>query len=136
MSKGKILILAVAGFAYSDGEVLDRLRVMLERSALDIDVELVSAREVSEKARFDNPSLILIGHRPLSPGSSKIMGGDVIQKLKADSKARHIPILLIEGLHDIESVAKEFGADSFLQVPTTSDEFVGKIRDLVQWGSA
>jgi response regulator RpfG family c-di-GMP phosphodiesterase len=132
MSKDEILVLAVAGFAYSDGEVLNRLRTMLEQSDLEIDVELVSASEVYEKARLDKPSLILIGHRPLSPGSSRRMGGMIIQELKADPETRPIPILLIEALHDIESVAKRFGADSFLQVPTTSDEFVGKIRGLVE----
>lgn len=136
MNKDEILMLAVAGLAYSDGEVLDNLRAVLEQSDLDINVEVVSAEIVLDKARLVNPSQILIGHRPLPSGSSKRMGGTVIQALKADPETQHIPILLIEGLQDIENVARKFGADSFLQVPTSPDEFVCKVRSLINARSA
>jgi response regulator RpfG family c-di-GMP phosphodiesterase len=64
------------------------------------------------------------------------MGASIVKALKADSQTRCIPVLLLEGLLDIEQVAKECGADAYLRTPIGSKEFVDKVRGLIEAGSA
>ncbi len=132
MTRQLPLILAVAGLAYSGGEIFDLMRLMLDKADFETDVQVVSVTKVVETARRQNPALIIIGHRPLSPESSDIMGATIVQALKADSQTRCIPVLLLEGLVHIEQVAQECGADAYLQTPIGPKEFLDTVRGLIE----
>jgi CheY-like chemotaxis protein len=129
------LILAVAGLAYSDGETFELLKRIMNEAGLWADVQAVSASEAVDAICRRNPALIIIGHRPLQPGSSDATGATVVKALKAHPQAQHIPVLLIEGLSDIEAVAQACGADAYLQVPVDAGKLVDVVRKLVGGGS-
>jgi DNA-binding NarL/FixJ family response regulator len=125
------LILAVAGLAYSDGEAFELLERVMNEAGLRAVVLSVPATEAVDTARRRNPALIIVGHRPLQPGSSDVTGATVVKALKAHPQAQHIPVLLVEGLSDTEAVAQACGADAYLQLPEDAGEFVDVVRKLV-----
>jgi CheY-like chemotaxis protein len=127
------LILAVAGLAYSDGECFELLKRFLDEAHLR--VQAVPATEAVDTACRQNPALIIVGHRPLQPGSSDVAGATVIKALKAHPQAQRIPVLLVEGLSDIDTVAQACGADAYLQIPVDAREFVDVVRELIGEGS-
>jgi CheY-like chemotaxis protein len=129
------LILAVAGLAYSDGECFELLERIINEAGLRAVVLAVSASEAVDTACRRNPALIIVGHRPLQPRSSDVTGATVVKALKAHPQARRIPVLLVEGLSDIEAVAQACGADAHLQIPVDAGEFVDVVRRLVGQGS-
>jgi CheY-like chemotaxis protein len=98
---------------------------------LRVDVQAVPATEAVDAARRQDPALIIVGHRPLQPGSSGVTGATVVRALKAHPQVQHIAVLLIEGLSDIEAVARECDADAYLQLPADAGEFVDIVRGLV-----
>jgi DNA-binding response OmpR family regulator len=126
------LILAVSGLAYSDGECFELLKRFLDEAGLRADVQAVPATKAVDAACRRNPALIIVGHRPLQPGSSDVAGATVVKALKAHPQAQRIPVLLVEGLLDIERVAQACGADAYLQVPVDAREFVDIVRKLVE----
>jgi CheY-like chemotaxis protein len=125
------LILAVAGLAYSDGECFELLIRLLNEADLSVDVQTVPAAKAVDAARRRNPVLIMVGHRPLQPGSSDTRGATVVKALKAHPQTQNIPVLLVEGLSDIKQVAQACGADAHLQLPVDAIAFVDVVRKLV-----
>ncbi len=126
------LILTVADLAYSgDEDVVKLMGLMLDREGPKADLQVVPVTEVVEAARDLNPALIIVGHRPLSAESPDVWGTSIIKALKADPQTRRIPVLLLEALWNIEQVAQECGADAYLNLPTSSKEFVDTISRLI-----
>ena len=79
------------------------------------DVTFASdGNEALERVRSNSVDLIL-----LDIEMPELDGFGVLQELKADLNNRHIPVIMISGVEDIESVAKciELGADDYLQKP-------------------
>lgn len=126
------LILTVADLAYSDGEFTELLRLILARRDFKADLQVVPVTEVVETARRRNPALIIVGHRPLSAESPNIWGATVVKDLKADPQMRRIPVLLLEALVNIEQVAQECGADAYLRMPASPEEFANTISRLIE----
>jgi CheY-like chemotaxis protein len=135
------LILAVADLAYSGGEVFDLLSSRLDKYGVRANVQTAPLADIVETIRRLQPDLIVIGHRPLLEdqamrerweAAGSPMGGDIIKALKSSVETRDIPVLLLEGLHDIERAAEEFGADAYLQTPTGPIEFTDAIRALIE----
>jgi response regulator RpfG family c-di-GMP phosphodiesterase len=62
------------------------------------------------------------------------MGGDIISALKSDPSTKGIPVLLLEGLQDIERAAQEYGADALLRTPIGSRSLAEAIRGLIEKG--
>ena len=89
------------------------------------------AAKAVDAARRRNPVLIIVGHRTLQPGSSDIRGATVVKALKAHPQTQSIPVLLVEGLLDIEQVAQACGADAHLRLPVDAGAFVDVVRKLV-----
>jgi class 3 adenylate cyclase len=76
-------------------------------SATDGDEALRSIKE-------DPPDVVLLDIE--MPG---VDGFEVLERIKADETTRHLPVIMISGLDDIESVVRclEIGADDFLPKP-------------------
>ena len=143
MSDQRPLVLSVADLAYSGGEVFDLLGPCLAKSELKVDVQTVPLASVVDSVRRLRPAAVIVGHRPLLEddamrerweAAGSPMGGDIIKALKSDPNTKDIPVLLLEGLHDIERAAREYGADAFLQTPTGPISLVEAIRGLIAKG--
>lgn len=74
----------------------------------------VNGREALEKLATESIDLVLLDI--MMPG---IDGIEVLQTLKADPELRHIPVIMITALDEIQSVAKciEMGAEDYLPKP-------------------
>jgi CheY-like chemotaxis protein len=141
MNGQRPLVLSVADLAYSGGELFDLLSSCLDRSDLKVDVQTVPLANVLDTVHRLQPALVIVGHRPLLDdeamrerweAAGSPMGGNIIKALKSSEDTKHIPVLLLEGLHRIEQAAEEFGADAYLQTPTGSREFVNAVRKLIE----
>jgi len=75
------------------------------------------------------PDLILLD--VMMPG---IDGFEVARRLKADSRTRCIPIVMVTALEDQESRLKGFeaGAEGFLSKPVSRAELQMRVRDLLK----
>ena len=85
----------------------------LQRS--DYDVTMVSnGREALERLKEKRFDLVLLD--VVMPGMN---GYQVLQTIKADSELRHIPVVMLSSLDDVDGVAAciEVGADDYLAKP-------------------
>jgi class 3 adenylate cyclase/CheY-like chemotaxis protein len=74
----------------------------------------VNGRDALELLRRETVDLIL-----LDIMMPEIDGFEVLRRLKSDSERRHIPVIMISALHDLDSVVRciELGADDYLPKP-------------------
>jgi CheY-like chemotaxis protein len=135
------LIFSIAELAYSGGEMFELIQLCLERTGFEADLRSVSITDVTETALYLQPALILLGHRPLLDGDAMRerweaagapMGGDIIKTLKSNTDTKGIPVLLVEGLVNIEEVATESGADAYIRVPFKPQEITEVIKTLIE----
>ncbi len=130
------LILAMADLAYSgDEQLLGLFRLMLEKWSVKAEIQVVPPLEILEIARQRQPAIILAGNRTWTTEASERFKNaniasvaQIIGPLKDDPQTRHIPIILVEGLSNLESVAQTSGADDYLSLPCSPEEFINKVK--------
>ncbi len=136
MTDNSPLVLAVADLAYSGGDIAKLLELILRRN-LQIDLQIVPLAEVTITVKRLKPAVLIIGHRPLLEddamrerwqAAGSPLGSDIVRALKSDPESKDIPILMLEGSAIIEKVAQECGADGFLIVPFSPQEFLDTIK--------
>ncbi|CAG0934787.1 hypothetical protein TFLX_03663 [Thermoflexales bacterium] len=129
-------VLAVADLAYSGGDIADLLKLILHNK-FQIDLQIVPLAEVTTVVKQVRPRLLLIGHHPRLEddamrerwqAAGSPTGGDIVRALKSDPTTKYVPILLLEALADIEKVAQACGADGYLSVPFSPQEFLDAIQ--------
>ena len=92
----------------------------LEQELEDLDYATISAangREALGLITTDSPDVILLDiMMPVMDGF------EVLSRLKADETWRHIPVVVISALNDMESIVKgiELGAEDYLPKPFDS----------------
>jgi CheY-like chemotaxis protein len=133
MDEHRLLFLAIANRAYGgDPMVIEMLRVLFERHALDAQIELVREGEIVETARQRKPALILAGYRQIDPDDTMPQCGDeAIKALKSGPDTRDIPILMLESLADIDEIARACGVDAYVSLPFGATEIYDAVVELI-----
>ncbi len=94
--------------------------------------EVLSAQDgmsALDVAANEAPDLILLD--VMMPGMD---GFEVCQRLKADGKTRHIPVVMVTALSDVADRVRglEAGADDFLSKPVNDVALFARVRSLVR----
>ncbi len=94
--------------------------------------EVLSAQDgmsALDVASNEAPDLILLD--VMMPGMD---GFEVCQRLKADAKTRHIPVVMVTALSDVADRVRglEAGADDFLSKPVNDVALFARVRSLVR----
>ncbi len=140
MADNSLLILAVADLYSSGGDIADLLKLIL-RNKLQIELQIIPLAEVTTTVRQLRPHLLIIGHRPLLEddtmrerwqAAGSPTGSDIVRALKSDPEAQDVPILMVESLIDLEKVAQDCGADGYLMVPFSPQDFLNAIEPWVK----
>jgi CheY-like chemotaxis protein len=105
MEKKKVLIID------DDIVVLETAKMILEQHGYDVSTKS-DANHVEEDASTVHPDVVLMDYK--LPG---ISGVEAISLLKHNEELKDIPVILFTIFNEIESKAKEAGADAFLQKP-------------------
>ena len=108
--------------------ISNMLKMRLEANNYEV-ITASDGQEGLEKARKDNPSLII-----LDIMLPKMNGYKVCQILKADPKYNTIPIIISSGRtpQEIRKVGKEMGADAFVSKPFEAEELLSKMKELLE----
>jgi len=101
----------------------------LEQELDDMNYNILTAtngREALDKVTNEPPDLILLDiMMPIMDGFA------VLNELKADPLLRHIPVIIISAMNDLESVVKGIkqGAEDYLTKPVNADLLVKKVKE-------
>lgn len=109
-----------------DEIMLEGLKIALEEEHHEVittNDNTTIAKQVSQIL----PDLILIDY--LMPGND---GAQIISSLKKNEKSRHIPIIMFSASKGAEEIAKEFGANSFLEKPFELDELLRLVHSYLK----
>ncbi|MBI2485824.1 MAG: response regulator [Deltaproteobacteria bacterium] len=88
-----------------------------------------TGREALEKISKREPDIILLD--VMMPGMD---GYEVCRILKEDEKTRHIPVVMVTALNQIENKVKgiETGADDYLSKPFHISELIARVKSLLK----
>ena len=107
-------VAAPARILIVDDEPFNRDVLAQELELLEHELTAVHGRDALEVLRREAVDLIL-----LDIMMPEIDGFEVLRRLKNDAELRHIPVIMISALDDIDSVVRciELGADDYLPKP-------------------
>ena len=91
-------------------------------------VPLISpnAQNAMEIISHRNPAMVLLDLRMIG-----IDGGDICKRIKSDPYTSSIPVIILSANHNIESIAKECGADAYLPKPFSLQKFKEVFHQLI-----
>ena len=72
------------------------------------------------------PAMVLLDLRMIG-----IDGGDICQQIKSDPHTSSIPVIILSANHNIESIAKDCGADAYLPKPFSLQKFKEVFHQLI-----
>src|SRR5262245_20366578 len=107
-----------------DPGIQDIFRLILEREGYE--VELVINGQDILNTRFKLPDLFILDRQ-----LSGLDGLDLCRHLKKQRKTRHIPVIMVSANPNIGSMAKEAGANDYIEKPFDIRSFLGVIRRYV-----
>ncbi len=110
----------------------ERTRIALGDILLTQDYQILEASdglEALEKIADEAPDVVLLDIR-----LPRLSGLEVTRKVKGDPSTRHIPLIIVTGLDEMELriQALKLGADDFLIKPPHVAELTARVRSLVK----
>lgn len=104
------------------------LEAKLKREYFNV-ITAMNGEEALQKVRDETPDVVLLDI--MMPGMD---GFEVCQRLKADPKTMHIPVVMVTALTDVADRVRglEVGADDFLSKPVNDMALFSRIRSLVR----
>jgi DNA-binding response OmpR family regulator len=110
---------------------VDFFQVMLTKLGFSVDVAY-SGEEVLEKLENFSPDLIILDL--LMP---RMSGFQVAKKLKANSRTREIPIIILTAVSDIRDKVDmlELGIEDYIMKPFNFIEILARIRNVLRVGA-
>ncbi len=99
-----------------DPGILEVITIILSERGYKV-MSFSEGGKIVEEARKHKPDLIF-----LDIWISGSDGRDITKKLKSDSITKKIPIIIISALNETEKIAKEVGAEGFLEKPFDIDK--------------
>ncbi len=97
--------------AEDDEAILEVLRIILENEGYKI-IATDTDHGIKKAIKETPPDLML-----LDIWLSGYDGGKIAKEMKIDKDTKHIPIIMLSANNDTEKIAKEVGAEGFLQKP-------------------
>lgn len=108
-----------------DPDILEAVQLVLSTGGYDSDAT-TKGDETCQRVRDYNPDLIILD--VLLSGND---GRKICKTLKADSRTKQIPIIMISAHPTAKDSVKECGADAFVAKPFSVDELLSKVEKLV-----
>jgi DNA-binding response OmpR family regulator len=110
---------------------VDFFQVMLSKLGFSVEVAY-SGEEVLEKLEHFTPDLIILDL--LMP---RMSGFQVAKRLKANSKTREIPIIILTAVSDIRDKVDmlELGIEDYIMKPFNFIEILARIRNVLRVGA-
>lgn len=105
-----------------DRPILEVTRTILEDRDFKVIISL-DCENIVEKAIQHKPDLILMDVWLPENG-----GDQATIELKSDPATRHIPVLLFSAVNDLDSIAKNCGADGFINKPFELEELIDRVE--------
>jgi putative two-component system response regulator len=107
---------------------LDLVGEILENDGFTVDTAGSGAAALSQVARQPPDCIVLDVMMPEMDGLT------LCRLLKSDHRTRHIPVLMLTALSDVEDKLKSLraGADDFLNKPVDRQEILARVRSLVR----
>lgn len=96
--------------------IVEVIRIVLEEKGYEVKVTS-NSEEVYSLIQSKRPDLLLLDL--WMPG---LRGEEIVKELRADKKTADIPIIIISASRETEIIAKEVGANTFLNKPFDIDK--------------
>jgi DNA-binding response OmpR family regulator len=114
MKKKKIIIVD------DDTAILDAIQLMLEDAGYDAESKVDG--EIMPELYEQKPDLLL-----LDLWLSGVDGREICKKIKNDTKLKDIPIIIISANKDTKQIAREAGAEDFIEKPFQMHDLLSKV---------
>ena len=109
-----------------DPSILDSLQIILEDEGYKV-ISLLRADRIYKEIRLHKPSLILLD--VWFPDG--IDGAQITRFLKTQEECKHIPVILISAISNIEKVLENSYADDFLAKPFEIDDVIDRVKKYI-----
>lgn len=109
-----------------DEDILEVLKMILQDAGYQV---IISAnRMAAENISAIKPDLLLLDLR-LS-GSDKD-GAQICSELKSGEALQHLPVMLISAEANVDVIARECGANAYVQKPFDIHELVSQVKEYI-----
>ncbi|MEQ9487842.1 MAG: response regulator [Alphaproteobacteria bacterium] len=112
--------------AEDEPNIVESLSFLLQRAGYDVVVE-IDGRKALDNALNETPDVMI-----LDVMLPEMDGYEVLRKIRADDRAKSIPVLMLtaKGQREDRRVAMECGADLFITKPFANAELVAAVEQL------
>jgi CheY-like chemotaxis protein len=109
-----------------DEGISEVTRIILEENGYDTKL-CNTGKAIQKKVKEYQPDLILLDL--WMPG---IDGKETTKLLKTNPETRHIPIIIVSALNEIQGIAKAIGADGFISKPFEIKDLIAKVEETIK----
>jgi two-component system response regulator VicR len=106
-------------------DMLRLIKPILSRNGYEVETDQTGA--ILDNLSIRLPDLII-----LDINLQVNDGAEICRRLKADSRTKDIPIILISAVMDLAKISKLCGAEAYLAKPFTGPQLIGKIQTILQ----